>query len=285
MPLAEVVKADRPHEMPGSGKMTMSKAGIVGTRIYSIPWVDSVDGTTWWQFCGNILGNPTKNLLPESFSDEIVDINGKPFLFCTEADLEGETIDGIDDFGKLKYKRAIVKAKYSAIDMAERLSINGQILTEKGKNFSWAGTSIDDPFPAVPKPLTEDVGKLVPLGEYTFEKHQVLLPNFYQILGLVGTVNKFPVLGFPPEGLLFVGAEAQRTWLPAGVKVWDMKYNFLTNFGQGGFLQQYRAELARYEYIKTIAFGDDLNDQDQPIQTHLTLYPRRKFDALFVPPF
>lgn len=96
-------------------------------------------------------------------------------------------------------------------------------------------------------PVTVPVGKIIPLGEYTLERHFVLAPNFIQWVAMMGCTNAYYFLGFPPWTLLFSGVDGKRALLPNGSRCWDITLKFL--FNPNGHNMIYRPEKGRFEVV------------------------------------
>lgn len=96
-------------------------------------------------------------------------------------------------------------------------------------------------------PVAVPVGKVIPLGEYTLERHFVLQPNFGTWIAMMGCTNKSYFLGFPPWTLLFSGLDGKRALMPNGTRCWDITMKFLFNPNGHNFI--YRAEKGRFEIV------------------------------------
>ncbi len=96
-------------------------------------------------------------------------------------------------------------------------------------------------------PVTVPVGKIIPLGEYTLERHFVLQPNFGTWIAMMGCTNAYYFLGFPPWTLLFSGLDGKRALMPNGTRCWDITMKFLFNPNGHNFI--YRAEKGRFEIV------------------------------------
>ncbi len=77
--------------------------------------------------------------------------------------------------------------------------------------------------------LDQNVGKVVPMGEITIQRHQVIATDMVYLLAVVGSVNMFTFQGFPPWTLLLSGIEAKQTRLPNGTPCFDMTFKFAFN--------------------------------------------------------
>jgi hypothetical protein len=95
----------------------------------------------------------------------------------------------------------------------------------------------------VGQPMT----KVIPLGEYSLDRSQVLTPNFWAYIALMGSVNAFFFIGFPPWTLLFSGIEGKRAVLPNGTKIWDINFKF--HFNPNSWNHLFRPEKGRWEVV------------------------------------
>jgi hypothetical protein len=91
--------------------------------------------------------------------------------------------------------------------------------------------------------------KITPLGEYSLDRQQVLSPNFWTFISLLGSVNAYFFLGFPPWTLLFSGVEGKRSVRPNGTRTWDLTFKF--HFNPNTWNMIYRSETGRYEIVAT----------------------------------
>ncbi len=255
-PLPEVTTAGYAtvYEVPGSGKVHFTRGGITGTRIYSIPWTDSTTNESWLTQVARFFGDPARGQPPDTFSPEL------PFLYCLEGsiDVVDTEMTGQDDAGKITYSRVLFTASYGTHDFDETLTGQADVVTLAGQNFGWVSAApainFPPPFPTNPDTLTEDVGKILPKGEYKFTRYQVLAPNFYALTSLLGSVNNTPVLGFNRHELLLTSFDGRRSYLPNGLRVWDLSFAFLVNQRPGGHLALYRPETGgQFWYFGTLA--------------------------------
>jgi hypothetical protein len=119
----------------GSGKLTFSKGGTTGTRVFFVPWivhpyhVDRMLGLV----TPDGSGPPTVGR-PEVFSPQY------PWLYCQEASVEGESPIGVDRAGKIQYRVAKITAKYLPLESENQWHVNAQILGIPGTAYSFVGT-------------------------------------------------------------------------------------------------------------------------------------------------
>lgn len=138
IPLATEVMKER----KGSGKFSISGAGVHANREWVVPWFDPATGKWWKDYVGELLGTPvtvnaagqaTVVTYPAIFHDSL------PFLICKEVDVEGEDPWKVDYDGKQMYRRAILKAKYQPLDHMEKIDIATQFQSVPGYQFLWVG--------------------------------------------------------------------------------------------------------------------------------------------------
>jgi hypothetical protein len=98
--------------------------------------------------------------------------------------------------------------------------------------------------------LDQNVGKVVPMGEFTFQRHQVLGADMLYCLRVIGSVNMFTFLGFPPWTLLLTGIEAKQTRLPNGTPAFDMTFKFA--FNPHTHQAVFRPAFMRWEFVRGI---------------------------------
>lgn len=242
-------------EKAGSGVVSFTKAGIVGTRIFDVPWFRD-DGTTWLDDVQYLVGktvlDPNTNrpvrTPPDVFSDDL------SFLFCQEVQLTGDTMRGYDTStrSRIGYRSAILNCKYMPLQINESLSLSAQSLTLPGTAFAWTNSATDPaaaPSSVEADRLTEPVGLLQPQAEYVLERQQILAPDLLALLGFVGTCNSTEFIGFAARTLLMTGAEGRRTYLPNGSVAWDITFRF--SYNPREHVKLFRPKTSRYEYLKT----------------------------------
>jgi hypothetical protein len=98
--------------------------------------------------------------------------------------------------------------------------------------------------------LDQNVGKVVPMGEITIQRHQVLAVDVVYLLKVVGCVNMFTFKGFPPWTLLLSGIEAKETRLPNGTPAYDMTFKMAFNPHTHQAL--FRPARMRWEFVRGI---------------------------------
>lgn len=89
--------------------------------------------------------------------------------------------------------------------------------------------------------------KVIPTGEYSLERHQVLSPNFWNFISIIGTVNCSYFLGFPPWSLLFSGMSGRKTVLPNGTRCWNLSFKF--HFNPNGWNMVFRPDTGQWEVV------------------------------------
>lgn len=415
----EILPITVPCERPGSGTVNFGKSGVAATRKWVVPWED-IDGLSYWlRFVQLLLGQTIAGpggmpivTYPDVFSQEL------PWLFCQEVDMEPEDCIGLDIFGRIRYRRAVLTAKYMPYEVGESFNLSAQALTllestysflgtllslnpppafqgeestipfvpvevtpgyledylawlqqtqallinpgigddfYSGANETWTltclsfvptqgefqinvnvpdGSSVDvapgqyncgpiqfddgaeevqaalvaglngdetlitctggplPDFPVLiqfnrslatraivleivndttgdddlvhesvmmtfqsqigrPRAAGDTVGqpltKIIPLGEYSLERHQMLAPNFWTLICLLGTINGTQFLGFPPWTLLFSGIDGKKTVLPNGTRCWDLSFKF--HFNPNSWNMVYRPDKGRWEVL------------------------------------
>ncbi len=106
--------------------------------------------------------------------------------------------------------------------------------------------------PLVTDRLDQNVAKTTPMGEITFMRHQVQAAYLPHLLSIIGCVNLFTVLGFPPWTLLLTGIEAKQTRLPNGTPCFDMTFKFAVNPHTHQAL--FRPATMRWEFVRGIRY-------------------------------
>ncbi len=138
--LVEPVWAERKD----SAKFSIGKNGPVGNRHFVVPWGDNNDGTPFWQdYVGELLGEVVfvtadgitvvSVTPPKSFHPTI------PFLVCQEVDVEGENWQGPDKYGMIQFRTALLKAKYTPLDFAEKVDTQVKFQSIPGYRWQWIG--------------------------------------------------------------------------------------------------------------------------------------------------
>jgi hypothetical protein len=95
--------------------------------------------------------------------------------------------------------------------------------------------------------VAQPVTKIIPLGEYSLDRQQVLAPNFWAFIAMLGSINAYYFLGFPPWTLLFSGVEGKRSVMPNGTRAWDL--TFKLHFNPNSWNHLYRGETGRWEIV------------------------------------
>ena len=121
-------------ERQGSGKITLNKSGSSGTRVWQVPWF------FYPAFCDWLLGRTAVNPVgkPQLFRPDVFS-PCYPWLYCTEASVEGEDLLGVDLSLRAFYRRAIVTAKYQPLELNNSIHINSQMLTIPNTQFVFIG--------------------------------------------------------------------------------------------------------------------------------------------------
>ncbi len=104
--------------------------------------------------------------------------------------------------------------------------------------------------PNIADRLDSPVGKLVPMGEFTFQRQQVLSVYLPFLMNACGCVNMFTFAGFPPWTLMLSGMDAKQTRLPNGTPAWDMTFKFAFNPYTHQAL--FRPATMRWEFVRGI---------------------------------
>jgi|SRR5579871_620582 len=254
-------------EYAGSGKVSYNRSGWKGTRIFEVPWFQWMDfGNALLGYSVNQSGGVPTYYLPDVFSA------GMPWMFCRELEVEGieGLIRGYDAdplTPRIYYERAKITATYMPLDMDVTLNVSGQILSVPSTQLAWLGTDIrkglQDVYgttnPSAYTTLAEDVGKIIPGGEFSLTRHYLPAPYFAPIAQIIGAVNSTSFLGFQPSTLLVVGMEARRTWTLNGAPVWDIV--FKTSFQPNSWLSLYNGNpdgkagttQPGYQYVRSLA--------------------------------
>jgi hypothetical protein len=303
MPLpCEIVPVTIPAERPGSGAINFGKNGVAGSRKWVVPWL-APDGSSYYktfvqQLLGLTIAGPNglpAVTYPDVFSSDY------PWLYCQEADVEGEDCVGVGLDGRITYRRAVITAKYTPYEMSENLSLSAQALSMGEATFSYLGKTDSQGFTILTPPpeflqgpaqnnfnpagqdkqqflndvngwnlsvgariqnigvsdklfqkyssgpVNQPLTKVIPLGEYSLERTQVLAPNFWKFIALLGTVNAFFFIGFPPWTLLFSGIEGRRTVLPNGTRCWTLSFKF--HFNPNSWNMIFRPETGQWEPV------------------------------------
>ena len=232
--MSDLLRAKWPfvRELNGSGKMGFVRGQPPwGERIFDIPW-SMADGTTWIDFVLDLTGRVTVDAggkpvrtNPDVFSNEF------NWLMCHEVTIEGLNMAGTE-FGRISeranqwptpvqlpkphplysriiYERAIVRAKYAPKEYGETIEVCGQALSRPGSSYAFtsaasAPNESDPSKAAVPSEiLDEPVAVLFPQAEFSFEARQVLAPDFFALMDLVGRINgnaENAIITYLPEG-------------------------------------------------------------------------------------
>jgi hypothetical protein len=308
--LIEVPEALRLHELAGSGKLSFSKDGIVGTRIYQVPVVHPVTGVHYLDWIADMLGRPATKDTAKAYPD-VFDEDNLDWLFALECEttpIEGflagtrQAPPGEDPesdavkqrkaknksgVARARYKAVVATFKYAALSVNESIKGAVDVLSLPGESFGWSHKApgvLDfqalPAFPQAPDVLREDVGRLVPKGTYNFELHQVYAPQFLKLFGLLGKVNKTPFLDFPTAALLLASVEGRRSYTPTGLKTYDLQFEFLTNLNPGGHVALYRSDKGEFWIPRTLAktADDVLGQQKDPAKP-----PAPEHDLIFRP--
>jgi hypothetical protein len=132
---------------------------------------------------------------------------------------------------RVYYERAKITANYLPLDMDISFSIAGQILDIPGASYAWMGNDARLGLQQVYSggaltTLSQNVGKIIPGGEFGLVKHYMPAPYFAMIIQMVGAVNSVLFLNFQPTTLLMTGIEAKRTWTLNGEPVWEITVKF-----------------------------------------------------------
>lgn len=136
----EIIPITVPGERHGSGSVRFNKQGVEGTRKWVVPW-SNPDGTLYYvnfvqQLLGMTITGPTglpSVTYPDAFSGDF------PFLYCHEADVEGEDLYGVDRWGRARYRRAIITAKYAPYEATESFQLSAQALSMQEGSFQYLG--------------------------------------------------------------------------------------------------------------------------------------------------
>lgn len=277
-PLPSPYQTNRISERDGSGSISFTKNGTVAKRIFAVPYYDRTTGKYFSDFVQTLLGGGDDGLggvtKPDSFGSGYVDAAGRPFLYCQEVEVQGDTQDGYDSDNppRVVYKNAIITATY-APRYHKTFSINGSVLTLPAKDdnaeplWLFTGENEDDGVPTTEEAVKQDaldesLGKIVPLGEYSFQNHFIFLPDFPLLYSLIGTVNSDVLVEFfETETMLFTGFDTKVIQMPNGADVGDFTFKWLFNPRKHNKL--YRAKPlsggrpAGYYYVKTKAAPND----------------------------
>jgi hypothetical protein len=126
--------------------------------------------------------------------------------------------------------------------------------------------------------MDQNVGKVVPMGEITFQRHQVIGMDMLYLLSVVGTVNMFTFQGFPPWTLLLSGIEAKQTRLPNGTPCFDMTFKFAFN----PYTHQaiFRPKFMRWEFVRGVLVSRIPKAVMVPIQPLDELTNRAKLNPI-----
>ncbi len=378
----ELLPVTYPAERPGSGAISFTKSGCSGTRKWQVPW-DGLPGggggtESYTNYVVRLLGMTISgpNSLPQISYPAVFGADF-PWLYCQEVDVEGEDSYGMDFYGRIRYRRAILTAKYMPIEQGESFSLSAQVLSLPQGTFNYVGTPasffgtppkldmaeirdyqaklktfqqaqanqnaqlqqirdfnadpVDAPAPdpqnifaapgnnpigdpaAVqniqdqlnkgllfggdipPKPnsplnitkkwqdaytawqqayqtamfvpglddatfqshtfprvaanttVNQPMTKIVPMGEYSLDRSQVLAPDFWGYIAMLGCINANFFVGFPPWTLLFSGMEAKRNMLPNGTRSWNITFKF--HFNPNTWNCVYRAETSEWQLV------------------------------------
>lgn len=287
-------------EYAGSGKVTYTRAGWKGERIFEVPW------SQWMDFANALVGYSVLSsegfpvyTLPDVFSE------GMPWMFCRELAVEGieGLIRGQDDdilTPRITYERAKLTATYYPLDMDVEFRGSGEIIQLPGSAYAWLGIDIRkglaDVYPlgnfnqSTPPDTTsidivsptQNIGKLLPGGEFSLVKHYVPAPYFSQLLSIENCVNDNAFLGFQPTTLLCTNLDSRRTWTLLGVPVWDITFKFIWkpngwlslynpnpnwDFNPQGGGAQHGVPMPGYQYIRSLSTPNvlDVNTFSPPL--------------------
>ncbi len=121
-------------ERAGSGKISLSKGGQSGTRVFVVPWY------LYPVYLDRLLGrvSPNPNGFPQLFRPDVFSPE-YPWLYCQEASVEGEDLLGVDGALRAFYRRAVITAKYMPMEQGNSVHINSQMLTIPGSRFVFVG--------------------------------------------------------------------------------------------------------------------------------------------------
>lgn len=134
MALTELFFPAKFGEREGSGTVTFAKGGINGSRIYQMNWDQRI--TFLQSLLGSQINSPGGGVatgFPEPFSTEY------PWLHCREAIVRGECQIGLDGSGKIRYRVAVIEAKYMPLDFSDSIHLGGQMLTLPRYRYAWIG--------------------------------------------------------------------------------------------------------------------------------------------------
>lgn len=174
-------------ERPGSGTISFGKNGVSGSREWSVPWALG-DGTNYYvsfiqQLLGMTIAGPSgvpAITYPDSFSQDF------PWLFCQECDVKGEDQAGIDLWGRIQYRRAVVAAKYMPFDMGESFSLSAQALSIKENTYTFLGPFLTlTPPPAYEEELPKYVTKRTEVKAFSadpFDPKLLIFPVDEEVL-------------------------------------------------------------------------------------------------------
>lgn len=142
------------------------------------------------------------------------------------------------------YKTAIIKAKYAPFDHNESVSLSGQALSRPGNVFAYSSDTDPDINPTFPnlvdgvgplpnvtfsRRLDDTVSVMFPMTEHSIERRQIWEPNFYELMSMVGKVNKYQFLTYPARTALLLGCEGKKRYFANGTRVWDLTFKIQFN--------------------------------------------------------